>query len=172
MIKSLVFFIVFFLLASFPSQTLASSYVLPYPGVMPGNKLYHIYEFTDNLKKYIAFGDFAQFSYNLSQADKYLVEAKVLFEYDQYLLALRALQKSDGYIVLAKESLHSAQKNNKDTSEKKRLYTLALVRHNEVLSSLLTILPQEFTWRDEKKLPVNLKIYENINRAIEMRSSL
>ena len=57
-----------------------SDYVLPYPSSMPGSKFYQIRLIWDEVKKYWYFGSFGQFEYNLKQSDKYLVEAKTLFE--------------------------------------------------------------------------------------------
>src|SRR3990167_6873899 len=74
-----------------------SSYVLPYPGEMPGNKVYKLNLIKEKLEKYFYFGNFSQFNYNLKYADKYLVEAKTLFEYKQFLLGDSALKKSDSY---------------------------------------------------------------------------
>ena len=53
-----------------------SDYVLPYPASMPGSKFYILQEIKNNLMKYWYFGNFGQFTYNLNQADKFIVEAK------------------------------------------------------------------------------------------------
>ncbi|MCL4418206.1 MAG: hypothetical protein M1365_16230 [Actinobacteria bacterium] len=74
-----------------------SSYVLPYPSAMPGSSSYKIHQLYESIIKYWYFGNLGQFKYNLKQSDKYLVEAKTLFEYNQYLLASKALTKSDYY---------------------------------------------------------------------------
>src|SRR3989344_5659903 len=82
----------------FAEQCIAESiYVLPYPSSMPGNKLYKVHLFLESLEQYWYFGSFGQFKYSLKESDKYLVEAKTLFDYKQYILANKALQKSDIY---------------------------------------------------------------------------
>ena len=65
-----------------------SQYVLPYPSAMPGSFLYKLNLVQEEILRYWYFGDFGQFKYNLGLSDKYLVEAKTLFEYKQYLLAI------------------------------------------------------------------------------------
>lgn len=147
----------------------ASEYVLPYPGVMPGNKLYKVYELFDLAKKYYSFGDFAQFKYNLAQSDKYLVEAKTLFEYKQYPLALKSLDRSNNHFKKIYPSLISASKNGKNITEKKRLYGEAILKHLEVLRSITPTLPEVFIWQDEKKPPVTLSIRRALENSIRLR---
>src|SRR5260221_10615939 len=72
-----------------------AEYVLPYPSFMPGNKIYRVTRVIDKLKKYWYWGNISQIKYHLGLADKYLVEAKTLMEYNQFLLAADALRRSD-----------------------------------------------------------------------------
>lgn len=146
-----------------------SSYVLPYPGIMPGNKLYNLNLVVDKIQEYFAFGDFAKFQYNLSESDKYLVEAKTLFEYKQYTLALVALNKSDLYLSHAYSSLVSAKKHGKDISDKNSKLKLASSKHSEVLNSIEGSTPEFFIWEDEKKAPVKLKLNEKLEKSIDIR---
>ncbi len=80
--------ILFFLLSLFlPLSSFAQSdYVLPYPSSMPGSIYYKLHLAWESVIEYWNFGDFGQFIYNLKQFNKYVVEAKTLFEYIQYLL--------------------------------------------------------------------------------------
>lgn len=169
--KMFLFFLLitpFFLLSSVKVYA-SSSYVLPYPGVMPGNKLYKVSEIFDFIKKYYTFGDFAQYKYFQSLSDKKLVEAKTLFEYTQYPLALIALEKSDAYFKEIPGRLNAAKFHGKNIQEKEELFTQEYEKHKEVLKQLEAQLPKEFIWRDEKKNPVNLKIKEKIEQAINVR---
>src|SRR5690242_14133057 len=94
--KKLLFVFLFFFIFSQPSYAL-SSYVLPYPSTMPGGVSYKIHLVWEKIMQYWYFGDFGSYEYNLKQSDKYLVEAKTLFEYNQFLLGYNALQKSNDY---------------------------------------------------------------------------
>ena len=73
-------------------------YVLPYPGAMPGNRLYTISKIVDYIQSWWSFGNLSQFTYQLSMADKKLVEAKTLFEYKQYLLASDGLARYQSHL--------------------------------------------------------------------------
>lgn len=148
----------------------ASSYVLPYPGIMPGNKLYKAHVLLEGLQKYFAFGNLAQFKYNLSESDKYLIEAKTLFEYNQYPLAVSALRKSTQYFEKVYPSLLKAKKQGENIAEKKLQFESAQVKHLEVLRDLQASVPEEFVWEDEKKSPVALYIKQDIMDAIKSRS--
>ena len=146
-----------------------SQYVLPYPGVMPGNKLYRIYETYDLLRKYYSFGDFSQFKYNLSMSDKYLVEAKTLFEYRQYLLGLKALQNSDAYFKKVKPTLDSAKAHGKLVADKVNLLKQASDKHTEELLKMKSDLPKTFEWKPEKSGSTNLKLWESIDLSLKIR---
>ncbi len=147
----------------------ASSYVLPYPSIMPGSKFYKIKVLIDRLAVYWYFGNFGQFTYNLKQSDKYLVEAKTLFEYKQYLFAYKALQKSTVYFKNTYPFLSAAKKEGKNTKEKELIFKNAAKRHLEVLNELLAKTPQEFMWRPEFSESVNLHINQSLHEAIDVR---
>lgn len=158
-----------FLLLCTPQAYANSSYVLPYPGVMPGNKLYKISEIVDEINGIFSVGDFARFKYNLSQADKYLVTSKTLFEYGQYPKAVDALKKSDTYFKKLKTNLTSAKNNNKDITEKNAVFQSASEKHIEILTKLSQELPQAYNWQDEKMSPYTIDIKEEIKSAIKDR---
>ena len=88
----LLFLVTYFLVVPLAQ---AVDYVLPYPSYMPGNPMYKIRQILERAQEYWYFGDMAKVKYHLKMADKYLVEAKTLFEYKQYLLAVDALQRSN-----------------------------------------------------------------------------
>src|SRR3989344_2434627 len=98
--KSMVIFLLVFVLVS----RVEAAYVLPYPSYMPGNKLYTFSRFFDEVGRIWNFGSIASTKYALHLSDKYLVEAKTLFEYQQYLLALDALQRSDRQLKCLKQT--------------------------------------------------------------------
>lgn len=147
----------------------ASNYVMPYPGIMPGNKLYVVSDLLDKAKSFYTFGDIARFKYNLAQADKYLIESKILFEYNQYPLAIQSLESSNIYYENARRSLESAGKSKKNTSILEQTLSQASLKHAELLSELLKELPAEFLWEDEKKAPLMLEIEKDIKDAIRIR---
>lgn len=146
-----------------------SSYVLPYPGIMPGNKLYKLSQLEEKLLKYWYFGSFASFDYNRKYADKYLVEAKTLFEYDQYLLGYQALLKSNNYFQHIPLTLLQAAKEGKDISEEQLLFTKECEKHREVLQSLLTTTPETVNWTPEKEKPSIIPLHNVLVQSIAER---
>lgn len=149
-------FILLAVLLSFPRGSNAS-YVLPYPSFMPGNKLYRVSRFIDEVKRYWYWGNLASYRYYLGQSDKALVEAKTLFEYSQYLLAVKALDRSNTALQRVPDSLKGAE------------FGEAMEEHKKIIGKLLGELPEEFIWRPEREKPQMLRIHEELNRALLLR---
>jgi len=147
-----------------------SQYVLPYPGSMPGSKLYKAHLLWENVLRYWHYGNFGQFKYNLKQSDKYLVEAKTLFEYKQYLLGYNALKKSDNYFEKISPALEKARKENKDIVQKQNLLNTAGLKHIEVLNSI--VVPDKFVWSPEKASSTILEIKKAIDESIGLRTKI
>lgn len=161
--------ILFFLVI--PKQTFAaSSYVLPYPSTMPGSIWYKFHQLAEHIMPFWNFGDFGQFTYHLKQSDKYLVEGKTLFEYNQYLLGFAAIQKSNSYFKQAVDDLAFAHNNNKNVQEKQIILQNAAQKHTEVLETLLKTVPQTFIWNPEKGGKTVLPIENLIHTSISIRS--
>lgn len=170
--KTIFLLVLFFLLISSPIAFAASSYILPYPSVMPGSIFYKLRLLQETIEKYWYFGDFGQFDYNLKESDKYLVEAKTLFEYQQYFLGYKALQKSNYYFRNISQYLTFAQKNHKDITEKRSILHQAAVKHIEVLNKLIHEVPSEFVWKPEKGSSTPLPLKTGMQRAIETRKEI
>ncbi len=147
-----------------------SSYVLPYPSAMPGSIFYKLNLAKEWVQRFWYFGDFGQFKYNLKQADKYLVEAKTLFDYKQYFLAHRALQKSDMYFEKIYPNLLSAKKNGKNISVKETMLKDAAQKHIEELTKLKSSVPSVFDWTPERESPTTLNLWESIDTSIRIRN--
>lgn len=166
--KTILFVVI--ILSLFANQAFAqSAYVLPYPSAMPGNILYRFNLVKESLLKFWYFGDFGQFEYNLKGSDKYLVEAKTLFEYQQYLLGFQALANSDDYFIKTLPNLNSAQKNGKNIKNDREVLRNAALKHIETLSKLIREVPETFVWKPEKEKPAVLNIKEKINKSISIR---
>lgn len=172
--KNEKFFVIFlFAIIVLISPQLAyaeSSYVLPYPSYMPGNFLYKPRLIINKINSYIYFGDFGKFEYNLKEADHYLVEAKTLFEYKQYLLGIKALEKSDIYFTQVNPAVENAKRNNKNTTERGKILKEASGKHIEVLIELKSKLPEEFDWTPEKSKPTKINFSKLIDESIKIRS--
>ncbi len=169
-LKILLISLIFLLSIVIPSYA-ASNYVLPYPSFMPGSKIYTLHVLWQKALKFWYFGDFGQFEYNLKEADKYLVEAKTLFEYKQYLLGYNALQKSNTYFKNTLPYLISAKKHGKNILEKEIILREASLKHEEVLIVLIQEVPSQFRWSPEKVSPQDLNIKNLIEESLSLRKN-
>lgn len=160
---------IFLFLLLVPVVSAESSYVLPYPSAMPGSKFYLLQQIKDTALQYWYFGNFGQFAYNLKQSDKYLVEAKTLFEYRQYLLGYEALKKSDLYFIHTLPYLRKAQNENKNINQSRLVLKEAALKHIEVLAKLGLELPKTFVWQPEKSLPTKLDLKNAVDQSIIIR---
>jgi hypothetical protein len=149
-----------------------ADYVLPYPSFMPGNKMYKVMRILDQVKKYWYWGNIAQIKYHMELSDKYLVEAKTLMEYNQYLLATDALIRSDKEFMQLPQYVQGAKNEHVEIDRYKQLITEASQKHKDVLSALLLLVPREFTWSPEKVKATDLKLHDMLNTSIKLRSSV
>ena len=169
--KIIIYFFLLNLFLSFPFVVRAE-YVLPYPPVMPGNKMYRVGRIIDRLKQYWFFGNLAQLKYRRSLSDKYLVESKTLFEYKQYLLASDALVRSDSQVGYIKDLIHNAKNSGVDIADYSRTVKEQMSVHISVLERMKSLLPEEFVWRPEKVQSTNLQIGSMIDTSISLRKKI
>lgn len=148
---------------------LAAVYALPYPGLMPGHRLYPAKQVFDRVYRHFVFGSFASHKYELGLADKKLVEAKVLFEYQQYLLAIKALEESDLHFKKAIDYLLSAEIEDKNSQVKTANLQAASDKHREILTTLVGQTPAEYLWQPEKSKAQPLAIHQYLQKAIIIR---
>lgn len=146
-----------------------AAYVLPYPSLMPGNRLYKVKRVFDDLNRYWHFGNLASYRYYLKRSDNALVEAKTLFEYHQYSLALAALDRSDVFFSQAPKFVRLARGEGKDVSPWSTQLGEAREEHIRLLEDLQRELPAEFLWRPEKADAHALKIHSALSQSIEVR---
>ena len=166
--KTLLLFVFFLYLST--SAYAESTYVLPYPSQMPGNKFYAINQVIEKVSYFWYFGNFGKIYYYQRLSDKYLVEAKTLFDYKQYLLAYKSLLKSNQYFEKIYPYLVFAKKEGKDISEKQKIFRQASLKHLEELEKLKNNVPDKFEWAPEKDSPTNLNLWTTINTSIAIRN--
>jgi len=167
---SKVFLFVFILFVLINNQIFAQSvYVLPYPSQMPGNKFYTVNRVIEKVSYFWYFGSFGKSNYYQRLSDKYLVQAKTLFEYKQYLLAYEALLLSNQYFEKIYPYLLSAKKEGKDISEKRKILRQEGLKHIEELDKLKKSTPENFLWIPEETESSDLKIRSLINTSKNIR---
>ena len=136
---------------------------------MPGNKFYTINQVIEKVSYFWYFGNFGKSYYYQRLSDKYLVEAKTLFEYKQYLLAYKSLLKSNQYFEKIYPYLLFAKKEGKDISEKQKIFRQESLKHTEELYKLKKSTPEEFLWTPEKSKSTLLNIHFLIEASINIR---
>lgn len=171
-LKNIIFVFLLSLVFNHASLIYASEYVLPYPSYMPGNKLYKVTRSIDNLRRFWYFGNIAQFKYHLGLSDKYLVEAKTLMEYGQYLLGVDALERSDNEFMVLPDYLTRAKREGVDVSKLAGIVSEAAIKHESVLAGLSTIIPETFTWSPEKAASTDLQLGRLLHTSLDLRISI
>lgn len=161
------FFLLLFMII-FPHLAYAD-YVLPYPSYLPGNKLYQVSRFLDEAKQYWYWGSIGGVKYHLKLTDKYLVEAKTLFEYEQYLLAVDALKRSNRKFQKIPQFIARARGEGKDASGLEKILAEADAIHDQTLQKILASVPEEFIWTPEKATPTRLLLRKLLLEAINIR---
>jgi hypothetical protein len=124
------------------------------------------------MKNYWYWGTIAQIKYHIGLSDKYLVEAKTLFEYKQYLLATDALQRSDTELSGLTTRMSEGSREGKDMSSQKSILSDAMEKHITVLKEMKKQLPDEFQWTPEKASATNLSIGLLLDTSIGLRQKL
>lgn len=163
--------VLLFVILLFPLSSVQATYVLPYPSYMPGNKLYSVSRLVDTLKKYWSWGTIAKTQYQLALSDKYLVEAKTLFEYHQYLLASAALQRSNGAFSMLPPMVVKGKQEGKDMTALKNTISEAAVEHIRVLELMKVSLPTSVTWSPEKAQSTELLLHDMMQTSLDLRAS-
>ena len=149
-----------------------ADYVLPYPSSMPGNFFYKISRVVDQAKSYWHWGAIASIKYHLGLSDKYLVEAKTLFEYKQYLLASNALIRSDQQLADIPNLLQQGGKNGEDMSQQRQIIHEAMSAHMAVIATLKTEVPKEFIWKPEKISETQINIDDILTASYKIRQGM
>lgn len=163
-------FIIFFALVLITKTVMAFEYVLPYPSYMPGHQLYYVSYVLDVLKQYWHWGTLATITYRMNLADKNLVEAKTLFEYKQYLLAVNALKRSDKNVSVLAPLLIKAKGEGKNIRQMTKQVVGELESHIAILDAVQRSMPNTFFWQPEKLPPTQLDLNTDIQEAITIRN--
>jgi len=139
---------------------------------MPGNKIYKISRIFDKVKKFWYFGNIAQLKYHLELSDKYLVEAKTLMEYNQYLLGADALIRSDDEFNQLPKYVLGLAPERVDSHPYQQLISEAANKHIEVLQTLLLETPKQFVWTPEKAKATSIPLHDDLEQSLALRKKV
>jgi hypothetical protein len=170
-VKKVLLALLFFAVYSLP-QPVFADYVMPYPSYMPGNTLYRISRVLDKLKNYWSWGNIAQVKYHLGLSDKYLIEAKTLMEYKQYLLGANALTRSDDEFGQIPVYLQGAKNEGVDILQLQNTVAFAAEKHVELLNGMLSNTPAQFLWTPEKAQSTALPLGAMVQTSIGIRQKI
>lgn len=168
--KTYIFSLFIILYSLFTPRIILAEYVLPYPSYMPGSKLYSVSKKVEWLKSRWYWGAIGQTKYHMMLADKYLVEAKTLFEYKQYVLAINALHVSNEHINQVPKFITMGKSRGVDMAQFESLFAQEREAHRAVLEKLKTELPKTFIWTPEKKPATTLDIDALLSEALFLRT--
>lgn len=115
-----------------------SEYVLVYPGILPDSVLYPIKMIRDRLVLTLTTDSLKKAEVMLLFADKRLGAAKALVEGGKTELGVTTATKGEKYLVQAIDQAIKAKKEGKDTSTLKEKLSKACLKHNEVVTELIT----------------------------------
>lgn len=154
-----IFFLFLITFLQMLQESAHAAYVLPYPSVMPGSRFYRVSRILDEIKRYWHWGNLTSYRYEMGQSDKALIEAKTLFEYRQYQLALAALDRSNTALLRVPETLIRADREGKNIQQYIREFAEAMDEHKRILSAIIGEVPGEYTWSPENSDPKPLYLH-------------
>lgn len=155
-----------------PLTVSAQSYVLPYPGVMPGSRWYQIDQLFTRIKGFYAFGNLAQARYQRSLSDERMVTARTLVWYGQYALAAEYLHDSSEPLMKLPGLLEHAEKKGVDVSEEIEKVRSMCRAHTDVIQEIESKVPETITWSAEKRDEIIIDWKQLLSQARMVRENL
>lgn len=153
-----------------PSPTPTVDYFLPYPGILPDNKiLYPIKMIRDRILLFLTFDPVQKGERLLFFADKRINAAKALIEGGKTELGISTLTKGEKYLEQAIAQAEKAKKAGKETTGLYEKLAQATLKHQEVLTGFLVKVPDETKAVIEDVLQYSRQGYETVSRVIEKK---
>lgn len=143
---------------SSPAAKPKTEYSLPYPGILPGHPLYPLKMLRDQIMGRFITDPIKKAEYKLLMADKRLNSGVSLLEKGKPELAEETFSKGEKYLEEALDETEKAQKQGRDTAALTSKLSLAILKHNEVLTESLGKMPEN----QKQKLQNTLAITERI----------
>lgn len=121
-------------------------YTLPYPGILPDNPLYPLKAFRDRMVSWLIADPVKKSLFDLLQADKRLQSAVYLLynnDTKHIQLAESTISKGQNYFEEAVTQIEIARKHGRHVNTEIRELTVAAQKHEEVLTGLITQVPDK-----------------------------
>jgi hypothetical protein len=127
-----------------PPESVSVDYQLPYPGkIAPDNFLWPLKVIRDKVWLTVTLNPAKKADLYLLFADKRLVSARDLFAEDKADLAVSVLTKGEKYLELAQQEERVARSQGMDTTNFLERYSLATLKHREIIDEILTLAPED-----------------------------
>lgn len=125
-----------------PTPTVASTYTLPYPGILPDNPLYFLKTLRDRMIIFFISDPLKKSAFYLLQSDKRLESTWYLLKKDtgHTDLALSTLSKSTNYLSQAIDEVKNAKDAGQETGDMVGKLQQATQKHTAVIMDM-TALP-------------------------------
>lgn len=154
-----------------PSPTVSPTpvdYYLPYPGILPDNKLlYPIKMIRDRILLFLTFDPVQKTERLLLFADKRLNASKALIEGGKVDLGVSTLTKAEKYLERAIAQAEKAKTVGKETTALYEKLAKATLKHQEVLNELSVRLPDQAKPAIEDALRYSRQGFEAVTRVME-----
>lgn len=119
-----------------PPVLQASSYILPYPGILPNNPFYFLKTARDRIISFLISDPTKKADFDILQADKRLNAAVFLFNLGNQSLAETTIAKGENYFDDALSQIGEAKQQGLNITDVVNKLSLSLSKHKEVLKSL------------------------------------
>jgi len=141
-------------------------YYLPYPGILPDHPLYSLKAIRDRIWLWLTTDPVRKAQLMTLFADKRLGAGRVLVEGNKINLGLSTLEKGEKYLERAVGQLEEAKKAGKTIKEEGGNLSLALQKHEEVLTKLGDRLTGEEKAALEKILSYPKNLYQRLQALL------
>lgn len=145
-----------------PSAQAKVEYTLPYPGILPDHPLYFLKMIRDRALGWFIADPVKKSEYNLLMADKRLNSGVFLLEKGKASLAESTFSKGENYLEQAVDEAQKAQTAGRDTQALMSKFSLAAMKHQEVLEEVLTKVPDPAKPGIQSTLEKTQKVLERV----------
>lgn len=152
-----------------PAAKPTVEYALPYPGILPDHPLYSLKMIRDRIVSWFISDPLKKAEYNLLQADKRLNSGIFLKEKGEMDLAVKSFVEGEEFLEKALDEAEKAQKAGKSTNALISKFSLAALKHQEVLQSVLETAPESAKKGLGDSLEKSQKSIERIKAAQQVK---
>ncbi len=126
------------------SNTPTINYNLPYPGkIQEDSVLWPLKALRDKIWLTVTINPSKKAELYLLMADKRLADSKSLFDKGSPDLGVAVLTKAEKYLEMAHLAERAAHQKNMNTTDCLEKYTLATLKHRQVIDEILAIAPED-----------------------------